>query len=494
MKKQTLTTKELELLKRHVNKDRHLFSPEKYLFKEQLSFYNDPSQYVVACCSRRAGKSYAIAVKLIATALNHPRGLCAYITLSKTSARLIIFDTLTELLEDSSIDAHINQHEQIITFPNKSKIVIYGAKDTSEIEKLRGIKLRLCCIDEAQSFKYSIIYELATNILPPALGDYQAQLIVTGTPSLRCAGIFYLMYTNKGGYVGYSSHHWTLRENIKFPAFISNTITYEDYIAGVIRVRGISKHDPAFLREYLGKFVEDASDIVVNIPDSGRLDDLIPSPQGSWTYYCSIDTGFRDNWAITVLATSETDRTAYVVSSREYDLQGFSVMIEKIKSLNDIYSFRRIVVDGAETGLHLTAEVWARHSIRIMPADKQNKDLYLSLLSDDFRNGGIKVYEPACEELLYQCDNLCWDYNAIGERKLTGIIDSVKRDHALHSLLYCYRLAKHFRSTPVVTIDSEEAVYKAKVEAHKEGILKRAIQKERNKQKSIPQGEPVRMF
>lgn len=462
-KKPILTAKELELLKKHVNKDnKNLFNPEKYLFPEQLRFYEDNNPYVVACCSRRAGKSYAIAVKLIATALSHARGLCAYITLSKTSARLIIFDTLVEILEDSSIDAHINQHEQIITFPNKSKIVIYGAKDTSEIEKLRGVKLRLACIDEAQSFKHSILYELVTNILPPALGDYQAQLVVTGTPSLRCAGIFYEMFNNKGRFVGYSSHHWTLKENTKFPAFASGIITYEDYIKKVLELRGITMDDPAFVREYMGRFVEDASDIVVNIPEESRLDEL---PIDGFTYYCAIDTGFRDNWAITIIGTRENDKRCYVISSREYDLQGFSVMIEKIKSLNEVFAFRRIVVDGAESGLHLTAEVWQRYQIRILPADKQNKDLYLSLLSDDFRNGTMVVYEPACEELLYQCDNLCWEYNSVGERTLTGIIDSVKRDHALHSLLYCYRNAKHFRATPVRQIDPvEERINKKKEE------------------------------
>ena len=454
----SLSPKDLDIIKKAIKKKGRenpelIFRPEDFLFKQQLDFIYNCSEFSVACCSRRAGKSYSIAALLLYTCLHNPKSLCAYITLSKNSARDIIFSTIVELINRYELDCHINNHEQIIQFHNQSKIKIYGAKDHTEIEKLRGVKLHLACIDEAQSFKHSILHELMMNILPPALGDYSGKLVLTGTPSPRKSGIFYDCYTQQGQFVGYKAFHWTLKDNIYFPSFLEGKQTYESYIEKVLKLRGITKDDPAFKREYLGVFAEDDNSLLYNCPDSSIVDSL---PSGhSWRYLLGIDTGFRDNDSYSVIAYSSTCKDAYVIEAYEKDNDTFSQMVEDIKRLDDYYNFQRIVIDCTETGLKVSSEINKRYGIRVTPAQKQQKQLHITFLNDDLRRGRLKVVKGLTEDLLYQWNNLTWEYNSIGVRSPGTTIGSKKCDHVSDATLYCYRESRHFLSKEV-TDEPEE--------------------------------------
>jgi len=61
------------------------------LFEQQLAFINDPSSFKTALCSRRAGKTYASCYYLIETASKHPDSLSAYIALTRTSAKRLMW-------------------------------------------------------------------------------------------------------------------------------------------------------------------------------------------------------------------------------------------------------------------------------------------------------------------------------------------------------------------------------------------------------------------
>jgi len=451
-----------------------IFNPSEFLIKEQLDFINDSSEYSVACCSRRAGKSYSIAALLIQTCLHNPNGMAAYITLSKNSARDIIFTTLVELINKYELDAKINQHEQVIEFHNKAKIKIYGAKDHTEIEKLRGLKLHLACIDEAQSFKHSILHELMMNILPPALGDYCGRLVLTGTPSPRKAGIFYDCFVGNGQFVGYTPFHWTLKHNIYFPAFVSGKHTYDSFIAQVLKTRGITKDDAAFKREYLGIFCEDENSLLYNCPDSSLVESL---PSGhEWRFLLGIDSGYSDNDAYSVMAYSPTHKTSYIIRAFEKNNSMFSEMVEDIKRLNDEYNFQKIVIDCTETGLKVAAEINKRYNIRVNTAQKQHKQLNITFLNDDLRMGKLKVVKGLTEDLIWQWQNLTWVYNHIGVKSPGTLIGSKKEDHVSDATLYCYRECRHYMSKEREEEPEEgsEEYYKKVSDARRDELIKNA--------------------
>ena len=57
-------------------------------FKAQDAFVMDPSRFIVAQCSRRAGKTNGLAIKFFRAMDSHPGSLCLYIALTRESARI----------------------------------------------------------------------------------------------------------------------------------------------------------------------------------------------------------------------------------------------------------------------------------------------------------------------------------------------------------------------------------------------------------------------
>ncbi len=159
-----------------------VFDFVKHCFPAQVAFFRgEGPRFRSACCSRRAGKTVGIAADALETCRKEPGIICLYITVTKQAARNIIWADVLGLIEKYEIKCKVDNTRLTVTFPNRSKFVIEGAKDRSEIEKYRGWKLRKCYIDEAQSFR-SYIQELVNDVVTPALRDQKGELYITGTP------------------------------------------------------------------------------------------------------------------------------------------------------------------------------------------------------------------------------------------------------------------------------------------------------------------------
>ena len=61
------------------------------LFGYQIDFINDPALYKTALCSRRAGKTYCACYYLIEVATRKPGSICAYIALTRGSAKRLMW-------------------------------------------------------------------------------------------------------------------------------------------------------------------------------------------------------------------------------------------------------------------------------------------------------------------------------------------------------------------------------------------------------------------
>ena len=64
------------------------------LFDYQLDFIDDESQIKTALCSRRSGKTYASCYYLLEEASRHPDIICAYIALTRRSAKRLMWTDL----------------------------------------------------------------------------------------------------------------------------------------------------------------------------------------------------------------------------------------------------------------------------------------------------------------------------------------------------------------------------------------------------------------
>jgi len=362
------------------------FRLEDFLFDKQLAFVKDPYPFKLALCSRRSGKTVACAADLIFTAVNNPGSVCVYITLNRAQAKKIIWPEIKKINRTYNLKGQENISELSITFPNHSMIYLSGAKDMNEIEKFRGLAIKLCYIDEAQSFR-SHIQELINDVLSPALMDHAGTLCLTGTPGPVPTGFFYDCTKDESNW---SKHKWTFWDNPFIT--ITSKSTHQEMLERELTIRGVPATNPSIQREWFGRWVLDADSLILHYEkeknDYSNLPVIAPD---KFNYIMGIDLGFIDADAIAVVAWSEKERTTYLVEEIVISKQGITEIAEQIKQLDEKYHVSKMVIDEGGLGKKIAEEIRRRHHLPLIQAEKTRKMENYAFLNDALRTGAFKA-------------------------------------------------------------------------------------------------------
>lgn len=410
------------------------FSIEEYCFDKQIAFIRDPAKFKTAVCSRRAGKTVSCAADLMDTALSTPEVNVAYITLTRGTARRIIWKDLVRIVEKFSIASKIDNKELSITLRNGSTIYLGGADDESEIEKFRGMHFKKVYIDEAQSFR-SYIESLVDEIIIPTLYDYDGSLCIIGTPGPVCAGYFHKVSISPG----FSHHHWTLYDNpwIK----IKSGKAPEDIISAELVRRGVDETDPKHKRENCGLWVSDSNSLVMHFNKTKNL--CAELPKGKMEYIVGVDIGWEDADAIAVIGYSYEDKNVYLVEEKITTKQTITGLAEQLLDVRARYNPVRMVMDAGALGKKIQEEIHQRHGIYIQAAEKSRKNEFITLLNDDLRMGRFKTLAGSRFEedsFLMQ-----WDFTDPAHPRISNIFHSDIAD----AVLYAWRESKHYLYSPI---------------------------------------------
>jgi hypothetical protein len=411
-----------------------VFPLDKFCFDKQLSFIKDPSRFKCAVTSRRAGKTHACSADLLTTATAIPGSNSLYLTLSRASAKKIIWSDILKLNKLYKLGGVANQSELTLTFPHlESTIYLSGAGDKGQIEKFRGMSLQKIYIDESQAFG-SYFEDFLEDILTPCLYDTNGSLILIGTPNASCSGPLFDAYHKIGLYKGWTSHHWTLIDN---PHIKRKTGKDPDKILQEeINRKGITRDHPSFQRESLGRWVRSTDSLVYKY--SAEKNDYQKLPQGhQWHYVMGVDLGWSDADAIVILAFSEDLPDVYLVDEWTESKKTISDLANKIKYFETKYDFIKKVIDTGGLGKKITEELGQRFGLHLEPAEKTRKHEFIELMNDDLRKGRLKI---KYKSLTYQeMAILQWDPNAA-----RPIEDKRYKNHLCDSILYAWREAKHY--------------------------------------------------
>lgn len=359
------------------------FRLEDFLFDKQLKFVTDPRPFKVAVCSRRAGKTVACAAHLVDTALNNPGVVCLYITLSRNNAKKLIWPEIQKINRKHRLGGSEDLTELSMTFPNGSVIYLSGAKDASEIEKFRGLALKLAYIDECQSFR-AYIQELIDDIIAPALLDHAGTLCLIGTPGPVPVGYFHDCAEKSPAW---SRHAWTFFDN----PFITlkAKMTHQALLDRELRRRGVSASDPSIQREFFGRWVLDSDSLLLHYnSDVNHFQTLAAT---DYNYIMGIDLGFEDADALAVIAWSEKDPVTYLVEECVTEHQGLTELVKQIETLNKKYDVSKMVIDEGGLGKKLAEEMRRRHHLPVQAADKTRKMENIAFLNDALRTGRFKA-------------------------------------------------------------------------------------------------------
>lgn len=409
---------------------------------------------------------------MLDTALNHPESNVLYVTLNRLSAKRIIWRDLMKVNKQYRLGGKPDNTELTLSFPNGSVIYISGAKDKTEIEKFRGMSLKLVYIDEAQSFR-DYIRELINDVIIPATYDTAGRVAMIGTPAPLLMGAFYEACHDTGEFQGWSHHHWTMLDN----PWIKKKSGREpaDIIAGELKRKGLGDDDPTHLRENLGQWVEDRDILIYKFRTAYNLykGEL---PEGHrWKYVLGIDTGYGDSDAIAVLAYSHTCPNVYLVEEYLEPNQGWDALAAKIKELDDKYMPVKKVIDYASGAKKFTEDLLERDGILVENAEKHRKMEFIDFLNNDLLAGRIKLYEGSQLEQDWRLVQKDKDKSTNAK---TVISDSFHSDIA-DAFLYAWRECYHFIQEEVKEKpDPNSQEYQDKIEREEIERLEQEMQEE----------------
>jgi len=400
-------------------------------FPQQKALIDDESKLKAALCSRRAGKSHTAAVYLCKLALEMDRAECAYVSLTRKNAKQVLWPKLKYLNADYDLNMHFNNTELIATFQNGSMISLFGANDAADVDKLRGPAFHLAILDECASFG-SHIDELVEEVLEPTLIDHNGTLLMMGTPSAACTGIFFRATTEEDS--DYSSHKWTIRDNPYIPHA-------EEWLSQRMQRRGWDEFHPVYLREWCGRWVRSADSLVYRFDESKNLYTTLPTDEYDFEYLLGVDLGFDDATAFVVGAFSRNLPVFYLVEEIKRAGMIPAEIAKQIQQLFDRYEFTKIVVDTGGLGKSIAEEFRVRYRLPVHPATKQDKFSYVSLLNSDMASGFIKVLPNSA--IIDEWRLLQWDERNKRE-------DDRFENHLSDAFLYAWRESKHYCSEELV--------------------------------------------
>jgi hypothetical protein len=243
---------------------------------------------------------------------------------------------------------------------------------------------------------------------------------------------------------------------------------------------GIDEQDPAYQREWLGRWVHSADSLVYYAfteqkntygddltaglplfdPKSGtkrkRRDWLdfdfsngIPAKvwkKHDWFFGASVDLGYDDPTVIGVFMWSDTHPNVYLVTAYKHakmipariaaELKRLQKKVEKEFGKGAALSWT-VIDQGGGAGKMIAEEFAQRWSIPCKGAEKTRKATYIELCNGDFATGRFKIHER-CLPVLEEISVLQWDARFPGRKE-----DPRFGNDACDMMLYGWREARH---------------------------------------------------
>jgi hypothetical protein len=214
----------------------------------ELTFMRDHARWILAMCSRRAGKTYGIAGRYAKRSMLSPGSNRIYLALTGGQARDIMWEPIWKpLCAHWNLPVDHNETRMVTTFANGSRVRLAGTDDITAIKKELGAGLDEACVDEGQDQKDNVLRDLCVRILPPALTDKFGTLIVCGVVPEVAAGYFWELWATSN----WSKHNWSQMDNPHMPRAMDEL---REYLA---KNPGLTIDSPVIQRERFGKFTFD---------------------------------------------------------------------------------------------------------------------------------------------------------------------------------------------------------------------------------------------
>lgn len=404
----------------------------KQFFKEQreVIYEVNHSKKIIACCSRRAGKT-DLASGAICYAALIPNSRIIYMNLTFSNAINQIFDNTIKrsnecglvITSSSKADGHIN-------WSDGSSLRIMGNSNNSEMDKLRGeSKVSLVVLDEFFHMR-NTEYGINEVISPLMLDRSDSCILCIGTPP-RIPHTFGEKCWNEKS--GWKKFRWTFRDN----PYVPNA---EEFIDDICKAKGITREAPFIQREYYG--IIGAYDTEAQVFKDYKIYRHLGDDVTFTNVVIGVDIGFEDHNGIVALAYNiHKPEKTYVLEERKFNRAPVSEIIENIRqvynnNLKYVPNKENVLIVSDNNNKELVYELFNVQKLPAYCCYKYNKELAIAQLSEWCRTGKINIREdgPLADEferILYKRDE--------EDNILTEIDDEIYHPNIMFALLYASR-------------------------------------------------------
>jgi hypothetical protein len=429
------------------------------LHPKQRAFVLDPANRKCAEKGRRAGGSWAMAAWLLQEWHKWPGKMSLFIALTKEHAKNILWPTLQMMDTKYGLGMSFNGLDLCVTMPNGYKIMLRGAKDKAQVEKLRGFAqgARRIGLDECgsygghldQQFRYMI-----QSVLSPQLMDMfhlgGGQLALSGSPGIDPIGFFYERCTGRD-HLGkvvrkWSTHHWTafdnpfldaaayLIEELEEGDHILDDTSPADMVAEMVALKEAPMSDErwaavlgrlsaSFRREYLADWVKDADALCYVATDRNLLPEGYTLPVGTpWRIVIAADVGWGDGNGFCVAAKSLRSRDIVILRAYYLPEMDDAEIAAELKQLRTDWHTSEIYVDCGGEGGRLVANM-ENHGVMVQAAEKPRKKPRIEYVRALLKIGSLKLRPEYCADVLTEWCALPWSADRQSHRE--GFVDDV---------------------------------------------------------------------
>lgn len=377
------------------------------LFDRQLAFIDDTSKYKAALCTRRAGKTSMWSRYCVSEAIQNNRALIRIWAVSRIRAKQLLWSEITDVCRRHAIKVDTNETELSIQFENGSEIRLLGADKDKEVQKKRGDKTWMEVILETQLFG-NMLQTLVEDVADPCLIDERYRgggiFCLEGTPGPLCVGYWYdvtgredaksrwqSVGNSRGGGSGWSCHRWSVLDNPFMPHAPVE-------LARLKERRKWQNDNPTYIREWLGRWVNDYGSLFYKFDETRNLYDpeTLNTVGPGWEHTLGWDLGSVDDMALVVWAFHPHKDTLYEAFSWKKSGALAKDVMEQIRILEGKgFNFVKMVADTGGGGRMYVEEVMSRYNYPFEAASKSQKAEHVRLFNDDLMTGHIKLMPNA---------------------------------------------------------------------------------------------------
>lgn len=384
---------------------------------------------------KRAGKSAANAGKIVwADQFVCPEkpGYLLYASPTAEQSQKLSLKRLHQVQTKYKFRWKYKLSTNMIVTENNNIIQFIGLKDLQSVNKIQGLPVKCCIVDEAQLIREDVLVALIRDVVSMGMADFHGQgfCVLTGNPSPVHSGFC-----------------WEFKNNPEFTHFRFNfldnpfyTLEYKkDFLSKELKRRNETPEtmSNASKRLLYGEEVEDLDKVVMRFSKENFFTEI--KDKEDLYCICGVDLGYDDKTAMAVLYYDFEKDIIYVDEEYQEKHLSLDAVVLKLKDLLSRHNTEgRNIIDTQGGGKQTAISISVDYKIPIIPAKKADKMHYVALMRSYAKENRLKIRKSS--HLLVDCKHL------IFKPHFLDLDDGYFHSDIFHAVLYGFSfLYKKFK-------------------------------------------------